>query len=152
MVPLFYDNKSDGRVYGFEVNTIVNPVDIWTLKASYSFIHIDLEADSDSNDPTATIAEGRSPENQIKIQSQLELPANFEFDTNFFYTDDLDFFSISDFFRVDMRLGWKPVENIELSVVGQNLFDSEHQEFGQSFFIIPSRVQRSFYGSATLRF
>lgn len=152
VVPLFYDNKSDGKVYGFEVNTIINPIDIWTIKASYSFIHIDLEADSDSNDPTATIAEGRSPENQIKIQSELDLPYNFEFDTNFFYTDDLDLFNISDFFRVDARLGWKPTENIELSVVGQNLFDSEHQEFGQSFFIIPSRVQRSFYGSLSLRF
>ncbi len=151
-MPLFYDNKSDGKVYGFEINSIINPVDYWTLKASYSFLHMDLEADNDSNDPTVTIPEGRSPENQIKIQSQLNLPANIELDTNLFYTDDLDLFSISDFFRVDIRLGWKPTENIELSAVGQNLFDSEHQEFGQSFFIIPSRVQRSFYGALMLRF
>ncbi|NIU86160.1 MAG: TonB-dependent receptor [Nitrosopumilaceae archaeon] len=150
-MPLFYDNKSDGKIYGIEVNTIFTPIDIWTLKASYSFIHIDLEADSDSNDPTATIAEGRSPENQVKIQSLLDLPRNLEFDTNFFYTDDLDFFSISDFVRVDARLGWRPTENIEISIVGQNLFDSEHQEFGQSFFIIPSRVQRSIFGSVTIR-
>lgn len=152
VVPLLIDNKSDGKVYGVEINSIFTPLDFWTLKASYSFLHMNLEADNDSNDPQAKIAEGRSPENQIKIQSELDLPANFEFDTNFFYTDDLDLFSISDFFRVDARLGWKPTENIELSLVGQNLFDGEHQEFGQSFFIIPSRVERSIFGSVTYRY
>jgi len=30
--------------------------------------------------------------------------------------------------RFDTRLGWKPNDNFELSLVGQNLFDPSHPE------------------------
>lgn len=80
------------------------------------------------------------------------MPGNFELDTSVVYIDDLELFDISDYVRLDLRLGWKPTDNIEISLAGQNLLDDEHSEFGQSFFIVPSRVERSFYGSLTLRF
>ena len=51
----------------------------------------------------------------------------------------------------DLRLGWKPREDIEISLVGQNLIDDKHIEFGPSEFfqISPTAVQRGFYGKVT---
>ena len=54
---------------------------------------------------------------------------------------------------VDARLGWSPHQNIDLSLIGQNLFDSAHSEFNPDFiFSIPTEVERSIYGKMTLRF
>jgi iron complex outermembrane receptor protein len=30
-----------------------------------------------------------------------------------------------------VRLGWKPSKQVELSLIGQNLLDKRHPEFGQ---------------------
>jgi iron complex outermembrane receptor protein len=42
---------------------------------------------------------------------------------------------------VDMRLGWRPTRNTELSVTVQNLFDPGHVEFGTP--ATASEVERS---------
>ena len=56
---------------------------------------------------------------------------------------------------LDLRLSWQATENLELSVVGQNLFESQRQDYG----IAPLRiaapigsVERSVYGQVTFRF
>ena len=151
IVPLNYDNKADATTYGFEINSSIKPTDFWSLNVSYSFLKIDIDGD-DSFDISLEDPEGSSPENQFKIQSFLNLPWNLEFDSTIYYIDDLETFNISDYLRFDSRLGWKPFNNVEISVVGQNLFDKEHREFGRTFFNVPSVVERSIYGSLSWKF
>ena len=52
---------------------------------------------------------------------------------------------------VDVRLGWRPFENVEISLVGQNLQTSSHDEWGNEANLFASRVSRSFYGKVTIR-
>jgi len=40
---------------------------------------------------------------------------------------------------VDLRLGWRPCQNLEFSIVGQNLWDDQHPEFGAA----PTRQENS---------
>ena len=53
--------------------------------------------------------------------------------------------------ELNLRLGWTPTQNLELSLAGQNLLDSQHPEFGASG---PARVEieRSVYAKLALRF
>lgn len=54
---------------------------------------------------------------------------------------------------MDVRLGWSPADNLEISIVGRNLLDSAHQEFVPAFVdTLPSQVERSVYGKITWRF
>jgi iron complex outermembrane receptor protein len=47
---------------------------------------------------------------------------------------------------MDLRLAYRPREHIELAVVGQNLLDSQHLEYGYS-----ASVPRGIYGTVTWR-
>jgi iron complex outermembrane receptor protein len=50
-------------------------------------------------------------------------------------------------------LAWRPIKNLELSLVGQNLIHAHHLEFNRSFINeAQSEVDRSVYGKVTWRF
>lgn len=53
--------------------------------------------------------------------------------------------------EMDVRLGWRPVQGLELSIVGQNLLHGRHAEYG---FPSPARpeIQRGVYGKVVWRF
>ena len=54
---------------------------------------------------------------------------------------------------VDVRLAWKPIIHLEISLVGQNLLDSSHLEFVPEFLkSLSTENERSFYGKITLNF
>ena len=76
---------------------------------------------------------------------------NFEFDTQVFYVGKVNGQSIDDYARVDLRLGWRPVEAVEISLVGQNLQASNHDEWGAGNNVFASEVPRSFYGKVAIR-
>ena len=54
---------------------------------------------------------------------------------------------------MDVRLAWKPRENLEFAVVGQNLLDNQHPELGTSPLVRSPlvEVERSAYGMVTLK-
>jgi iron complex outermembrane recepter protein len=85
----------------------------------------------------------------------LSLPAHFEFDTVLRYVDNLAEIgrsspSVPSYLTVDLRLGWRPRPDLELQLVGQNLLDNQHPEFGAP----GSRheIPRSVYGKVTWKF
>jgi iron complex outermembrane receptor protein len=53
---------------------------------------------------------------------------------------------------LDTRLAWKPVEKIEISLVGQNLLRPRFLEFSDTAQIAASQVERSVFGKITWAF
>ena len=54
---------------------------------------------------------------------------------------------------LDLRLAWQPRKDLELSLVGQNLLDNAHPEYGSSFILsTPSEIQRGVYLKADWKF
>jgi iron complex outermembrane receptor protein len=53
--------------------------------------------------------------------------------------------------RVDTRLGWRPLEFVEFSLVGQNLLAPRHAEFGDDA-PLHTLAQRNVFGKITWRF
>ncbi len=81
------------------------------------------------------------------MQSNLNLPYNLQLDTYANYVDDVkdsNGSEVDDYVRLDMRLGWQATEAIELSLVGQNLLENNHQEW-HGFFSPGDRVPRAGY-------
>ena len=108
----------------------------------------------DSMDVISQLAEGRSPRHQAQVHSLLDLTRNLQFDTGVYYVDNLPSLSVPDYVRLDVRLGWRPNRNLEVSLVLQNLLDNHHPEFGNSpeNFDVPTEVRRSIYGMVSWRF
>ena len=149
VIPSQMENRMDGETYGVEVTTNWDVTERWSLTASYSYFQIQLHLDASSRSTEDDTYEGSSPHNQLCLKSELNLPYNLEFDQLLYYVDNLSFQNTKNYFRFDVRLGWHPVEDIHLSICGQNLLDNQHQEFGQSNGANFTEVERSIYGKIT---
>jgi len=130
-------------------------VEWWQLRADYSLIHIRIHAD-----PTVSVGsigalsiEGTNPQQQAALSSRVDLPHGLEFDTALRYVDALPVLGVPSYLGLDVRLGWRVSERLELSLVGQNLLDPRHPEFKPSFFSSQAtEVQRSIYGKVTIEY
>ncbi|MCU7946566.1 MAG: TonB-dependent receptor [Candidatus Thiodiazotropha sp. (ex Cardiolucina cf. quadrata)] len=123
------DNQMNGVSYGLELAANWEVSARWRIKASHAWLKVNLETDSSSSDTASTKSADITPEHQTQLRSQLDLPYDLEFDTSIYYVDEVPNSVIDGYTRLDMRLGWKPVNNLELSLALQNLLDDEHPEF-----------------------
>ncbi len=154
VVPILLDNKMDGETYGVELATELKPLPWWSLMAAYTFLQIQLHVDEDSTDVTSESAEGDSPHHQLSIRSSMDLPRGFALDAWVRYVDRLPSQDVSSYITMDIRIGGRPFDWLEFSIVGQNLIEDRHAEFEPelSFPISAYEVQRSVYGKVTWSF
>jgi len=131
------EEKLDSR--GIEVAIDLIPTDWWKVDLAYTYLR--LNQDSGNNDIS-----GSSPRNQLSLRSTMDLLRYFEFDLWIRYVDELPRLNVEDYFTFDVRLGWKPLTNLEVALVGQNLANEQQLEFVDQF--LPARsteVERSVY-------
>ncbi|MBI5184376.1 MAG: TonB-dependent receptor [Nitrospinae bacterium] len=159
VVPMIleYRNGMEGETSGVEVFAGWNVTSRWELTAGYSYIQMNINARAPMEavkNPAASsgFLEGNTPVNQFQFRSSLDLPFHLEFDTAVFYVDDLSSQEASDYVRVDARLGWKPMENLDAGLVFQNLAEGHHKEFNGSSGTVGTEVPRSVYGKISWRF
>ncbi|SHF19342.1 iron complex outermembrane recepter protein [Desulfacinum infernum DSM 9756] len=154
---LVVENKADnhlrGRAYGLETAAAWSVAENWQIKAAYTFLHMDLEAASRSRDQGSTSTERSGPSHQVSLRSSWNLPGSVELDAWARWVDELEALDVPDYFTMDLRVSWKPLENMELAVVGRNLLDDGHLEFKQEILQIePTEVERSVYVMLSWRF
>lgn len=157
-------NDLEAEAYGFELSTTVSPIDWMQWKFAYTLFYNDVEYQGDIVfNGEEEFDERVSPEHQLSWLTTMNLTKDVELDLWLRYVDELPVLNYSDFLSdsripsnltVDVRLGWTPVGNFELSLVGQNLADDSRREFFDSIWWItnPTQVGRSFYAKATWRF
>lgn len=152
--PFLFDNRMSGNTYGIEIASTWHPVSFWRLHLNYSYLKIELHPDATSVEKTQD--ERRSPRHQVHVRSLLDLPWHLQFDASAFFVDRLPKLepTVPSYLRLDLRLGWRPTKAFDLSLVGQNLLDNRHPEWGGIFGVpvMPTEVQRSGYVQATWRF
>ncbi len=154
-------NDLRAKTYGVEteINWKVHPR--LTLTATYAFLETEFDG-SDATDPDAGLQEGFDPQHQVSLRSRLNLPWNLELDTTTYFVDNLNsqvtgagagrVANVPSYWRIDARLGWRPIESLELEIVGQNLLEQRHEEFPSEFGIVATEPQRSFFGRVTWRY
>lgn len=160
VIPNKFNNRLNGNSYGVEVAAQWKVQQDWNLSLNYTWLRFRLKPDASSSNTTASNATGNNPKHQFQIRSRHNLPFDLEFDTGFYFASRLSNLGVPSYTRTDVRLGWKPSPYIEVSLVGQNLFDNQHPEFSGSSGVggasiggtSPSEVPRSGYLKLTMRF
>lgn len=130
-LPFLFRNGLLGHTSGFEIAPDWTPTSHWRLRGSYSYLHISLgrkRGSLDSSTIPSTL--GSSPHHQVTFQSSLDLPQNLEFDQTFRYVSALPAQLVSAYTTADVRFSWRTTPSLEFSVVGQNLLQPHHAEFG----------------------
>jgi iron complex outermembrane receptor protein len=155
--PIYLQNNLEGTTYGLEVSADYQVFDWWRLHAGYDFLREDIHVVPGEVDFTHGLNETADPQNQFSFRSSMDLPENMEFDTGLRYVDQLPINNgptagiVPSYYELDARLAWHPTKNLEISIVGQNLLQGEHPEYG---FPDPTQVEigRSVYGKIAWHF
>ena len=85
----------------------------------------------------------------------MDLPGDFELDITIRYVGALAYTTVGAYAAVDARLGWRPIEWFDLSLVGQNLIGPPHSEFDAASDIpasVAARLGRTVFLKASTTF
>jgi iron complex outermembrane receptor protein len=131
LLSLPFANGIKGSSNGAEIAPDWKATRWMELKASYSYVSLNLE-DKPTHTKTDYVSsyEGSSPHNVATFQALFSLPRRFEFDPTYRYVGALPAQGVKSYSTMDARLGWHFVAQLELSLVGQNLLQPHHPEFG----------------------
>ncbi len=149
IIPLTPDNLADGYVWGFEATANWEVLDNWSLAASYSFLEMELDGPTGASLVTQ---EGSTPQHQFHLRSYYNITDNVEFDTLLYFNDNVPADDIDAYTRLDVRLGWRPVDAVDVSVGVQNLLDDTHPEFSAFTYNKPAQIGRAIYGKVSWTF
>ncbi|HEY2082909.1 MAG TPA: TonB-dependent receptor [Verrucomicrobiae bacterium] len=135
-------NGFRGQTWGVELSGTYQATEWWRLRGGYTYLNKLLW--THEADVTPSVREGNDPENQVLLQSILDLPAHFQLDLVGRYVDTLQTPHVPSYVSLDARLGWWCKGNLEISVVGKNLLDNQHPEFGA--LATRQEIPRSIFG------
>lgn len=149
--PLDFTNKLGGKTYGVEIATIWQMLDWWRWDVNYSWLHTQL---NNIGSPQTNI----SPQQRVSLRGAVSPWQAIDLDFWFRYVDNnltygsLGENTIQDYVTLDLRAAWRPIKDVELSVVGQNLLQQSHLEYISENQTYPTMIVRGLYGKISWNF
>lgn len=125
----YYDNEAEGHAEGFELAANWNVLNSWQMKLSYTYQNFIAESYDSGSATGASEFADQSPQNQAMLRSWHELGPNWELDWTLKYYDELPDNQIEEYTDMDIRVGYLAHPQLDIALVGKNLFDSPRVEF-----------------------
>jgi iron complex outermembrane receptor protein len=123
-------NDLEGRTSGFETWGNWRAAEWWRLSAGFTYLDQDLRVREGATDLQAPSGTGNDPGHWWKLRSAFDLSSTLELDVMLRHYDELPDPSVPAYTAVDLRLGWRASRALELSLIGQNLGERRHAEWG----------------------
>lgn len=140
----------NGRSSGAELTAEWRVTPYWRLRGGYTEMRVNSEPQTRGLVRPTRDAVARDPNHQLRLRSTWDLPHDWECDLDLRYASSIVAQSLPGYTEANLRLGWAPTHNWDLSLVGQNLLHHEHGEFNTPG--ARRDIQRGFFGKATWRF
>jgi iron complex outermembrane recepter protein len=150
VLPNHLANGLRGSAYGstLAVGWLARPS--WKLQLAYSHLDLDIRSTPQSVDvSTPGSVAGSSPESLASLQSYLDLPAGWRLFAAARFVDALPARGVEGYLTADVRLSWSPRPGFSISLLGHDLLDDRHVEFGGDPVL---EVERGFVAAASWRF
>jgi len=149
-------NNLAGQTWGGELTADYQMQDGWLIHVGYDLLNENIWVKPGASDISNGLEDTSDPANQVFLRSSVDLPGNFDLSPAFRWVDTRSVVSgttvgmVPSYLELDIRVGWHLDKNVEISVVGQNLLQDHHLEYG-----FPSataeQISRSVYGKAVLQ-
>lgn len=157
ILPLFFQNNLEGETHGVELSIDYRVSDWWRLHGSFDPLKENIRVKAGQIDINAAHNETADPSQRWSLRSSMDLPHGVELDAGFRRISAREINNgatigiVPGYNELDVRLGWHATDNLDLSIVGQNLLHSRHAEYG-----FPDAgqvlIQRSVYGRLVWHF
>lgn len=135
-------NKMEAKSTGIEAWGSLQAARNWRLSAGAVLLRQSRRFTPDSRD-TNLAGAGNDPERQWTLRSTLDLPGPSEFDVIVRHVGPLPNPNVPAYTAVDFRLARWLSKDFLVALVGQNLFDPRHPEFGTA--ATRSEIERSVF-------
>jgi iron complex outermembrane recepter protein len=145
--PVTLVNQIAGNVDGLEAWGTWQVAPVWRLSAGLLELHEDLHSTRGTPDPSGVAGLGNDPRRQWNLRSSLDIGTRGEFDVLVRHVGALPSPAVQAYTAVDARLALRVTPGLELSVLGQNLFDPRHAEFNAVG--TASQIERKVFVKAT---
>ncbi|RPJ48002.1 MAG: TonB-dependent receptor [Candidatus Latescibacterota bacterium] len=152
VLPFRGTNQGEGQSYGAELAVDWRASDRILFRSGYSALQLDVWMADGSDAIEIEAAEGASPEHQGFLQCFLDLPHRLGADVGARYVGDLPGLDIESYVTLDARVGWRPIEPVEIFAVGTNLIEPEHTEFPPQLQSGLFEIERGVYGGVSVRY
>jgi iron complex outermembrane receptor protein len=154
LVPSYFGNGLHGETSGIELFANWKAANFWTLSPGYSFLSIHMHPFAGSQDFTdAAGMQGGVPDHQAQLRSRVSLPHNLTWNASVYFVNRLPTPAIPSYTRLDTGLIWQAGEHLSMSVTGQNLLRSVHEEYtGADSSVQPGQMRRGAYAKLTWSF
>ncbi|PPC94230.1 MAG: TonB-dependent receptor [Methylotenera sp.] len=130
-IPTFvFANEMRGHAHGVEMWGTYQLLPQWRISAGATALNQKLRINSGSFETSGPANSDRDPSYTWQIRSAFTLSPGKEFDLSVRHVDELTSPDVPAYTAVDARFGWRVHKDVELSVIGQNLFGTEHAEYG----------------------
>lgn len=154
--PVTFENGVEGETYGLEFTLTYQVTDWWQLFTSYNFLETDLRVKEGMTDINNARNELADPKHQFSIRSSFNLPHRISINPAFRWVDDLiindggEEKAVASYAELNAKIIWEATNNITIAVVGRNLLNDYHVEYGFAN-REPVGIERSIYGSLIFR-
>jgi iron complex outermembrane receptor protein len=150
LIPIPLANNVRATSYGAELTATWQIRKNWQLFGSYSLFEIDAEGPIGPDPFFVEQYNGSTAHNALYIRSSWNLTDHWQFDLIPRYMDRVTFADVPKYIEMDARLAWHPNENLEISLIGQNLLNPHHLEYTDfELGLYDTEVRRGVYGMIT---
>lgn len=147
--PVLAQNANEARSTGIEASAKWSLSKQWQLAGAYSYLNLIFE-DKSSGFGFSTV--GKQPKHTFNARSTYLFQTGVEMTNALYHAGELQGVGIKGYYRFDTKLSYPVTEALEVSLVGQNLFDKQHKEFAQFFYKTQAEIGRSIYAGAAFKF
>lgn len=126
------NNRSSGQTQGGELTVTWAPATQWRLMGTYSHIDKQLEG-IDPSDPVLLFSVGQDPRNEYGLRSTSSIGPRWDWDVFAKYRDSVSASNLSGYTELNTRIAWRPKLDLEIAIVGRNLFNSGNIEAVSEF-------------------
>jgi iron complex outermembrane recepter protein len=149
---LTFGNRLSATAAGAELALDWQLAEDWRLRGSYTYFEMNFEGDANSFEgPFADAKDGLVPTQHVALRSYYDLSEDWDLDAGLYWVSPLDYFGQPEYLRVDVRLGWRASENVEVSFGVQNATEGNHTESGGGILSYGSEIEPNVYLSIRTR-
>ncbi len=133
-----FANRAEAQSLGGEISLTWRPAEQVELRGSYSYLGLDISTDPGSTDPDGDAREDTDPRHQATLRLNWQPAPVVNLDAFVRHVSRLETTEVPAYTELNLRLGWRAHPTLELALIGDNLLDAQHPEFGQAG---PDRVE-----------
>jgi iron complex outermembrane recepter protein len=148
--PFLYDDQGEATTEGMEISINWRATDNWHLQYSGSYLDFDSESTGEALPAEFDLGQLSISEDTPTVQHSLRSLYNINdkvsVDLWLYHYGEMKSSQVDAFTSANLRVEWRPTDQLSLAIVGKNLLDSGRSEFYREvFFTDRFKIERNYF-------